>query len=128
MPGDYLLDTNIVIALFNGEESVSERVEHNIIFLSTVVIGELYFGALTSSKSEQNVARLERFAGDVHVLAVSRATSHRYGMIKSQLKAIGKPIPENDIWIAATTIEHDLTLCTRDEHFRYVSGLQLERW
>jgi tRNA(fMet)-specific endonuclease VapC len=51
-----------------------------------------------------------------------------YGRIAQQLRRKGRPIPQNDIWIAATALQYDLTLVTRDEHFKQVEGLALETW
>jgi len=53
-------------------------------------------------------------------------TSQLYGMIKNELKSMGSPIPENDIWIAAMSMQHGLTLVSRDAHFHGIDGLQVE--
>ena len=55
-------------------------------------------------------------------------TAREYGEIKSALQAEGRLIPENDIWIAAIAQQHDLTLVTRDEHFKEVKHLKVEVW
>jgi tRNA(fMet)-specific endonuclease VapC len=55
-------------------------------------------------------------------------TAEFYGEIKAQLSLAGKPIPQNDIWIAAATKEHDLPVATRDRHFSFVSGLTVLQW
>ena len=54
------------------------------------------------------------------ILPGSVETARHYGIIKSQLKKKGRPIPENDVWIAAIAKEYDLTLVTRDDHFSYI--------
>jgi tRNA(fMet)-specific endonuclease VapC len=46
----------------------------------------------------------------------------------SRLRTIGRPIPENDLWIAALALQHHLTLATRDQHFQHVARLSLEAW
>jgi tRNA(fMet)-specific endonuclease VapC len=56
------------------------------------------------------------------------ATALEYGYVKTGLKKRGKPIPENDVWIAACAFQHDLILVTRDGHFEYVEGLRFESW
>jgi len=55
-------------------------------------------------------------------------TAQQYGDIKNQLRAKGRPIPENDIWIAAIAMQYQLTLVARDGHFHEVDGLQVEAW
>ncbi|RIK87181.1 MAG: VapC toxin family PIN domain ribonuclease [Planctomycetota bacterium] len=128
MPGDYLLDANIVIAIFNGDQSAVANLRQGTVFLSTIVLGELYYGAIQSSQSLENQKPLSDFADRFTVLPVSRVTSLQYGAVKGQLRRIGRPIPDNDIWIAACAREHGLILATRDEHFSYVEGLSVSRW
>jgi len=74
------------------------------------------------------LAQIEEFANDISILSVSRVTAILFGKIKSQLRAIGRPIPDNDRWIAATAIQHGLPLATRDDHFGFVEGLVVVRW
>jgi tRNA(fMet)-specific endonuclease VapC len=129
MSGKVLLDTNIVIALFAKEVVVEQRLaEAEEVFVSSIVLGELYYGAQKSARVETNIARVNTFAAGSAVLVCDTATAQYYGAIKNQLRAKGHPIPENDIWIAALARQHQLTLVTRDEHFRAVDGLIVERW
>jgi tRNA(fMet)-specific endonuclease VapC len=62
------------------------------------------------------------------VLACDAETAQHYGRIRNVLLAKGRPIPENDIWIAASARQHGLTLVTRDGHFGSVEDLIVERW
>jgi tRNA(fMet)-specific endonuclease VapC len=62
------------------------------------------------------------------VLGCDTATARQYGRIKNALRARGRPIPDNDIWIAAIALQHDLTLLSRDRHFGAVAGLVVETW
>jgi len=55
-------------------------------------------------------------------------TAHQYGIVKELLRRKGRPIPENDVWIAATALLHGLPLVTRDAHFAHVDGLVVEVW
>lgn len=48
------------------------------------------------------------------------------GQIKLRLK--GRPLPENDVWIAALAMQYALTLVTRDAHFQEVENLQTVAW
>ncbi len=96
--------------------------------LSSIVLGELYYGALKSTRVEVNLARLDEFARSSTVLVCDTETARHYGQIKSKLRERGRPIPENDIWIAAVAIQHRFVLATRDEHFDEVEGLPVEKW
>ena len=129
MNGKYLLDTNIVIAILAGETGVLERlVECDEVFVPIVVLGELYYGARKSAHVEKNVSRIDELADNSKLLDCDLNTSHHYGRIKNELRSKGRPIPENDIWIAAVAKQHALTLVSRDAHFDQVQALLHEAW
>lgn len=129
MTGRYLLDTNIVIAIFANEAAVSQKLaQAGEVFVPGIVLGELYYGARKSARAAANVARVDEFAANSNVLICDVKTARHYGEIKSELRAKGRPIPENDIWIAAIAQQHNLTLLTRDGHFNNVDGLLIEAW
>lgn len=129
MTGEVLLDTNIVVALLKSEPAARDRFEQQgEASISIVTLGELLFGAERSQRADDNRQRAEAFADGCTVRGVSRETARRYGVIKKQLKEKGRPIPENDIWIAATAQEHDLVLVTRDPHFQEIDALRLQAW
>lgn len=129
MSGKYLLDTNVVIALFAGDEQVVGRLRQaEAVLIPAVVLGELYFGACKSSHSAENQAKIDQFAAQNSIINCDSETARRYGQIKGSLKQMGRPIPENDIWIAATAIQHSITLVTRDAHFDDLADLGHERW
>ena len=129
MTGRYLLDTNIVIGLLEGDEAVRSRLSQAVeVFVPTIVLGELYFGARKSANWEENVARIDDFASRAAVLAPDTEVARRYGIIKTSLREQGRPIPENDVWIAATAERNELTLVTRDTHFEQVATLPQEQW
>ncbi len=98
------------------------------VFLSSTVLGELYFGARKSAHAAANLARIEQFAASVQVLSCDADTAELYGKIRDQLRSKGRPIPENDIWIAAVALQHGMPLATRDDHFNEVDGLRIENW
>lgn len=133
VPGRFLPDTNIIIALFAGEAAVLQQLEDtDEVFLSSVVLGELYYGARKSGRMAENVARVDELADRVPVLACDADTARQYGLIKEALRAKGQPIPENDLWIAAKALQHGLTLATRDagralQRSRGVAGCRLVR-
>jgi tRNA(fMet)-specific endonuclease VapC len=129
MSGRYLLDTNIVIALFADESAVKERLgEAEEVFVSSIVLGELYYGARKSTRVAENTARIDDFAVRNVVLGCDTETARRYGAVKEGLRQKGRPVPENDVWIAAMALRNDLTLVARDAHFREVEGLRVEAW
>jgi len=129
MNGKFLLDTNLVIALFAGEPAVTQGLmDAEEVFLPSIVLGELYFGARKSKRAEENISRLDDFAVSNIVLNCDTNIARRYGEVKDRLRQKGRPIPENDVWIAAIPLEHGLSLVTRDEHFAEVEGLNIETW
>ncbi len=97
-------------------------------FVSSTVLGELYYGAYNSGRVDDNVRVLDELAAETVILDCDRATSKLYGQIRHALKIRGRPIPDQDIWIAAIALQYDLILVTRDEHFKQVNGLSLETW
>jgi len=126
-----LLDTNIVIAVFRQEEAIRARLDNvapGSLFVPVIVLGELRFGALKSVKVEENLRRIEGFAAESNVLVCDEEAARLYGEIKDDLRRKGRPVPENDVWIAATALRHDLTLVSRDSHFEHVEGLRIEQW
>ena len=129
MNGKLLLDTNIMIAIFAGDAEVKTSLANaNEVFVPSIALGELYYGAHKSSRVEANISRINEFAASSSVLTCDTETSKEYGKIKNSLRIKGRPIPENDIWIAAIARQHDLTLVTRDGHFKEVVHLKIEMW
>jgi tRNA(fMet)-specific endonuclease VapC len=128
MSGRYLLDTNIIIDLFRGDSKAIARVNQiEVIYVPVIVIGELYFGANRSNQLQKRTSEIEQLEKIVTILEISRTTAQIYGRIKEQLLVKGKPIPENDIWIAAIAAENKMVLITRDGHFEQVDGIMIEK-
>jgi tRNA(fMet)-specific endonuclease VapC len=129
MSGKRLLDTNIIVAFLGGDPQVQERLDAaSELLLPLVVLGELYYGAAHSGRPQQNAAEVERFARSCVMLGIDVETAQLYGSIKAALRKKGRPIPENDLWVAACARQHDLVLVTRDRHFNQVEGLVTEAW
>jgi tRNA(fMet)-specific endonuclease VapC len=93
-----------------------------------MVLGEIKAGFLGGTQRHRNEALLQRFLAKatVSVLLPGRETAEHYGRIFVQLKRAGTPVPDNDLWIAALALEHDLTLITRDRHFERIGQLPRE--
>jgi tRNA(fMet)-specific endonuclease VapC len=127
MNGRYLLDTNIVIAYLTGDESIGPPGAADQFFVSSTVVGELFYGAMNSQRVDENTIRLLEFVSDTTSIPCDNETAKVYGELKTLLRKLGRPIPDNDIWIAAVAIQHSLTLLSRDEHFSNIDSLRLER-
>jgi tRNA(fMet)-specific endonuclease VapC len=129
MAGDYLLDTNIVIALLEREQSVADRVVvANRVAVPVVVLGELYFGAYKSNRRAENIARANNIRSGFSIVPLDEQTADLFGTLKQRLQVQGRPIPDNDIWIAAMALQTGMTLVSRDEHFAHVENLSWEVW
>jgi tRNA(fMet)-specific endonuclease VapC len=129
MNGRYVLDTNIVIALIDEEPSVLARIAvADETLIPIVVLGELFYGANYSRRSAANVAKVEALAQSHTIVDLDLETARQYGIIKSELRRKGTPIPNNDIWIAALTQQYEAAIATRDQHFDAVEHLEVVRW
>jgi tRNA(fMet)-specific endonuclease VapC len=127
--GRFLLDTNIIIALFAKDPKIHDRMANaEEIFVSCIAIGEMYFGAYKSLKIQENISRIDEFVLKNTVLSCNTETSKIYGNIKNRLKDKGQPIPENDIWLAAIAQQYGLILVTKDSHFDAIENLKIEKW
>jgi len=96
--------------------------------IAVTVLGELFFGAEKSARRDANMAKYDAFAAEYSVLDCTTETAKHYSLIRNALRIKGRPIPDNDIWIAALAMQHDLTLITRGAHFDEVEGLKSEKW
>ncbi len=129
MAGEHLIDTNTVIAYLKPEPVVVQKfAQSSQVYLAEIVLGELYYGAYNSGRAAQNIQVIDNLARTNTLLFSDADTALVYGKIKHDLRAKGRPIPDNDIWIAALAVQHNLTLATRDAHFQAVDGLTAEYW
>ena len=124
-----LLDTNVLIRYFRGDEPFAELIESaESVVVHPVVYAEYLNGLDESKKSGKLLRRrLEDFldAPPVFLADVSMTTSLYYSKIYKALKDSGRMIPQNDIWIAASAIEKGYVLLTHDEHFSQVPMLRI---
>lgn len=124
-----LLDTNAYSALLKGDEIVLKAIgEADILFISVVMLGELYAGFSGGTRESDNKKQLNSFLlkSTVRILSVSKETAEIFGAIKHQLKSAGTPVPINDVWIAAHAMESGSRLITYDQHFKQIPGVL--RW
>ena len=119
------LDTNIAIDILRGklEPPTDSRDAHHA--LPVTVVGELLFGAQNSGRPDANLVLYRKFIYNLDVLLLDALAAEHYAEIRLALKQQGRPIPENDMWIAAICRANDVPLLTFDKHFGYVPGLQL---
>ncbi len=115
------LDTNRLSDLFRGDVDLSERLARcEEVCILLPVLAEFRAGLLGGKRQIENEALLHACLSkpNVRLILPSRETAEHYARLLVQLKAAGAPVPINDVWIAALSLEHDLTLITRDVHFR----------
>ena len=121
-----LLDSNAYSLLMRGHERAAELVRNaEELLFSAVVVGELMYGFRAGSRFERNVADLRSFLESPYstLVKVGQTTADRYSRIAAALKGKGRPIPTNDVWIAAHAMETGADLVSADRHFEYIDGL-----
>lgn len=125
-----LADTN-AYAAFKKNEAAAVAAFRSVeyIGINIIVLGELFSGFKGGSKEAQNRRELEQFLASprVDVVLPDEETAEFYAKIYWDLKKKGKPVPTNDIWVAASAMRHGLSLFTYDDHFNIISGLILYR-
>ena len=132
---DYLLDTSIARPVFEQDERVVRRLAgldlNDRVYTSVVTEGELLFGVarLSGRRRERVSTHVTEFLGRLtDVIPISRGVARVYSVVRRELEVLGRPIPVNDLWIAAVALNSDLTLVARDKNFDQVRGLRLEDW
>ena len=124
-----ILDTNAVSSLFAGDSALADVLaagsRHH---LPVIVIGEYRFGLLRSRHRERLTLLLAALIRESSVLVVDQVTAGIYSEVREDLRTKGRPIPENDIWIAALALQHQQPVVSRDDHFDSVRGLVRLGW
>ncbi len=123
-----LLDTNTYTELARGSASALSKVQRAThIFLTYVTLGELRAGFAVGSKTQQNEKVLQKFLASARVKVIfpDGETTQYYARIYAQLRKAGTPIPANDLWIAALSMQHGIPLYTFDAHFKNVESIDL---
>ena len=114
-----LVDTNVIIKMLNGDPGavqIFDSLEH--VHISVITAGELFYGANKSSQKNENLELFKEFLQEYPLLGIDENTSQIYGELKAGLVKTGLNIPENDLWIAATAFQHNLTIISFDSHFK----------
>ena len=123
-----VLDTNAYSNLLSGANEVLDIIAvTDTVYMSIFVLGELYAGFKGGTKEKYNIKVLNNFLQKptVKILNATNETAEFFALIKNQLKKIGKPIPVNDIWISAHTIESGSILVSYDKHFNSIENLRI---
>jgi len=129
MNGDVLLDTSAVIQLIAEDPLAVGLVASNPgIYVSFITLGELLYGAEKSERPQENIADIKTFTSAFSLLPCDKETAGHYGYLANVLRKKGRPIPQNDIWIAAVARQHDLIVATWDKHFQQVPEISVYSW
>ncbi len=122
-----LIDTNAYSAFKRGDPAMLAVLQYAPhILLCATVLGELLGGFAAGQKESANRAELTQFINSprVKVMPVTAATADLYALVYAALRRKGQPIPTNDLWIAASSLEHGAALLTLDAHFQSIDGLR----
>jgi tRNA(fMet)-specific endonuclease VapC len=132
VPRLFLLDTNIIVAAIKGRGEVRKRLDaedRNSIRLSSIVLGELEFGAEKSTYGDRNRAKFALLVESFTQVGIDADTAREYGRIRAFLERSGLPIGSNDTWIAAQALTIGATMVTDNRReFDRVPGLRVETW
>lgn len=144
-----LFDTNVIVRILNNDVELIEKLSQlDSVCVSSIVLGELLYGAEKSQRKESNKSAVFAFYSNYPIFNVDDSVAEVYGVIKNNLVSHGKTMPENDMWmhmhvsanvnnflyangakrrIAATAMANNLTLYSQDKHFTFIDGLSLVR-
>jgi tRNA(fMet)-specific endonuclease VapC len=124
-----ILDTNALSAYLDRTPEAVEIVsEARMLAIPVIVAGEFAFGIAQSRHREAYERSLQRMPDRCTVLDIGIETARHYSAIRLELKSAGKPIPANDVWIAALSRQHSIPVMSRDSHFDFVGGLRRRTW
>jgi len=123
-----MLDTNFYAAFKrNDADAVSLLRKVEYIGVNTVILGELLAGFRFGNREQQNREELDQFldSARVELISMDEETAEFYAQVFAELRLKGRPIPSNDLWLAASALQHGLALATYDDHFSQITGLLL---
>jgi predicted nucleic acid-binding protein len=124
-----ILDTNALSAVADGDSKVESVLrEATSVAVPVIVLGEFRYGIRQSRARVRYERWLVESIPNYQVLAVDEETAERYAQVRDELRRAGRPVPANDLWIAALARQHALPLLTRDQHFDHIPGLKRIIW
>jgi tRNA(fMet)-specific endonuclease VapC len=133
MSDGYLIDTDIIIYWLKGiYPQIKEKIaciEVDRLFISSITVAELYFGAYNSSRVIDNLKLTNELISEINILNFDPKSGEQFGKIKADMKNKGKMINDSDLFIAATAISNNLVLVTNNEkHFQRIEDLTIQNW
>jgi tRNA(fMet)-specific endonuclease VapC len=123
-----IIDTNAYVAFKRGDPRILKALATaDTLFFSVTVLGELLAGFAAGMKEAKNREELSKFLESprVSVYPITELTADNYALIYASLRRKGQPIPTNDLWIAASALEHGAGVLTLDAHFKHIDGLRV---
>lgn len=129
----YILDTDIIIYwlndTFSNIRNKINSISNDEIYISSITVAELYFGAYYSSQVIKNIELLNEFTSELSILYLDTECGKIFGKIKADLKRKGEIINDSDLFIASIAIRNMMQLVTNnDRHFRRIGDLKIENW
>lgn len=127
----HLLDTDRFVDYLNDRGDsravLAPLVRRGVVATSVIVLAEIYEGLIRDPKADAKTAVIDEVLAGSHVYGIDDVTARRFASLRHALRTSGQLINDHDIWIAATALEHDLTLISRDRHFDRIPNLKLLR-
>jgi predicted nucleic acid-binding protein len=124
-----IVDTNALSAFADGSAlAIAALQAASEVSVPVIVLGEFRYGIMHSRRHREYEAWLEEYLPAFRVLEVTVETTVEYALLRSELRHLGRPIPANDVWIAALCRQHGLPLLSRDAHFDHVKRLRRQVW
>lgn len=124
-----MLDTSAYSTFMRGHQELTHALQQaDEIYLNSVIVGELLAGFMRGRHRKKNQLELQQFLGSprVSIVGIDEETAERYAVILNALWRAGTPIPTNDIWIAASAMQHGCRLLSADAHYQKVSQIIVE--
>lgn len=124
-----LLDTSAYSSFMRGSEAAVGAIQRaDTIVFTPIVLGELKAGFLRSARRSENEEELEEVLGSrrTRTVQIDDETADRYAVIHADLRRAGRPVPTNDLWIAASAMQHGLRVLTEDAHFLRISQILVD--
>jgi predicted nucleic acid-binding protein len=124
-----ILDTNALSALADGDEALAAKLAATaVLALPVIALGEFRYGIMASRHRKAYEGWLSEHLPLFDVLPADAETSAHYAALRHELKRLGRPVPENDLWIGALALQHRQPVVSRDKHFATMPGVRTVVW
>jgi tRNA(fMet)-specific endonuclease VapC len=129
MSGSAAIDTNAYIAVQRGDLAAAALLgSFTTLLLPVTILGEMVYGAAASARAARNRREVDQFAANCTLVETTAEIAERYAELRLHGRTIGRPIPDNDLWIAAACLVSGVPLITRDAHFAHLPLLNTLAW